>query len=429
MKRVLQIIITCMGALFLLVSCSKEAGDILPDGTTNRLLIETNRQDFLFEESAQSRTSTNGNTTAFVAGDAIGVFAIQNGSVMPEYNNVKLTYNGHGGWTGADIYNYNGTSFIAYYPYRSDMSGKTSVDAIKSAFPIQNDQSSVANFESSNLLTSQATVSNGVLSFNFTPAFAMVEVNLPERIRGYSNAAGENLTYDFYGVNVSAPSFNITFCNVADRTYRRIIKPSTATEIKVSYSLNGKKTLTYTKQMNIAVGKYKKMVLGTLSQNILKGAYAYRQNDRLVFLLNGVSNDNKGDCFGVVFQCSSSKKYIVAKNDAGDKFNWYEARDGNAITNYQASNPCPATGTSGWFLPGLFDWFSYEENKEVDAQLITLGDKSTYGVTQSGSGINKNYHYSGSPTTNFSKLSNEYFAKIVFGNSSDVGCVRFFCTF
>lgn len=423
-KSRLKAVIACMAGFFLLVSCQND-DERLPKA----FAIATHVNGYVSEDGkADTRGSINGTTFSFSTGDAIGVIALRNGSVMNECNNVRLTYRG-GTWSGADIYDWGADKYIAYYPYRSDMAGKTSVDAIKSAFPIQNDQSTEANFNASNLMTATATVSGENLSFNFTPAFAMVEVVVPEKIRGYSNGSGEKLTYDFYGVNSTGPTFNLKFWKIADRTYRRIIKPSTSTEVKVSYNLNGKKTLNYTKQVNVATGTLRKIELGTLTQNISKGAYAYRQNGQLAFLLNGVSNDNIADCFGVVFVCNSSQKFIVAKNDAGDKYKYDDARDGTASSAYQNTNPVPGAGTSGWFLPSRSNFQLYNSN-QVDGQLVALGDKG-YGVTKNGSGKNKKYHYSDSPVVSqigVGVLSNDGFT-IATAARADGNFVRFFCSF
>ena len=145
-------------------SCGKDADGFFLDTEMKEITVTTHANGYMPEGAAAgTRASTSGNTFSFTTGDEIGLIAVKNGSVS-RYNNVKLTYNGGGRWScSTDIYDFGGMSFIAYYPYRSDMAGKTSVDAIKSAFPIQDDQSTEANFNASNLLTATATLSGSTL--------------------------------------------------------------------------------------------------------------------------------------------------------------------------------------------------------------------------------------------------------------------------
>ena len=433
--------------LLALAACDKDSDSLLPGTPVESLTIDTHVNGYVPEGAAAgTRASTSGNTFKFTTGDAIGLIALKNGSVMSQYNNVKLTYNGGGSWkSSTDIYDFGGMSFIAYYPYRSDMAGKTSVDAIKSAFPIQDNQSTEAKFNASNLMTSQTTASNGTLKFNFTPAFAMVEVSVPEKIRGYSNGSGENFTYDIYGIGNTIPvPSEPTFYKTDERTYRRIVRASANIDIKIKFNSNSKTVLSYSKTMNISAGNYKKMVLkGTINKNLGKGTYAYRYKDRLAFHTDIIK---ESDCFGVVFLCNSTLKYIVAKTDAekGDH-NAYYFQGGK---KYNLINPTPypivvssSIKEYGWnslLTTNTSDdqpdiWAIYKNN-QVDDQLKALataggGNVSTYCIGRNASGVVKYYRCAQILLNDNSGVYENSSFNCVTKNQYEKHDCRYFCSF
>ena len=74
-----------------------------------------------------SRAVTDENyTTAFEAGDCIGLFAIKEGAIWNNINNVKVTYTENETWTSDIVLQYDdeqeGVAYYAYYPYQD---GKT----------------------------------------------------------------------------------------------------------------------------------------------------------------------------------------------------------------------------------------------------------------------------------------------------------------
>ena len=430
--------------LLALAACDKESDGLLPGTPVESLTIDTHVNGYMPEGAAAgTRASTSGNTFSFTTGDEIGLIAVKNGSVS-RYNNVKLTYNGGGRWScSTDIYDFGGMSFIAYYPYRSDMAGKTSVDAIKSAFPIQDDQSAEAKFNASNLMTSQTTASNGTLKFNFTPAFAMVEVSVPEKIRGYSNGSGENFTYDIYGIGNTIPvPSEPTFYKTDERTYRRIVRASANIDIKIKFNSNSKTVLSYSKTMNISAGNYKKMVLkGTINKNLGKGTYAYRYKDRLAFHTDIIK---ESDCFGVVFLCNSTQKYIVAKTDA-EKGDHSAYDQGGKKYNLINPTPYPIVASSsvkeyGWAVlltsnsDGQPEIWTIYKNNQVDDQLKALataggGNVSTYCIGRNASGVVKYYRCCQILLSDISPVCDNSSFNYASKNRYEIHDCRYFCSF
>lgn len=312
-KSGLKAVLLCLATVSLLTACGKDADGFLPDVSVKELTVTTHVNGYVPEGAkANSRASSSGNAFNFTAGDAIGLIALKNGSVMPEYNNIRLTYGNGGSWrSSVPIYDFGATSYIAYYPYRSDMAGKTSVDAIKNAFPIQNDQSTAANFNASNLLTATATLNEESMRFNFTPAFAMVEVVLPDEMKGYSNANGEKYTYKIYGSASAVYSFNTSWYRV-DKIYRRIIKPSSSTEIKVTCKINNMPDITFAKSVTVGQGNYKKLVLGTANRNLEIGDFVYNDGGKIAFLPKTTASPSADKCIGIVMKMGkdTSGRYV-----------------------------------------------------------------------------------------------------------------------
>ena len=351
----LGIAFVCFSTLCLFAACDNDADGILPE--TGKLTIETSVEGYLLGDGA-TRATTSGLTTTFESGDAIGFFAIKSGSVIPKYNNLKLTYQGNGKWkSDVLIYNYGSdVTYLAYFPYRSDMAGKTSLVAIQSAFPIPADQTQKANFEAGNLLTAQTTLSSGTeLKFNFAPAFSLVEIDLPAEVKGYSNAKGENYTYeilggaDFEGLpkayNYDAPN----------RIYRMIAKPGVDFSIKINTSGWG---VVYNKKITPVAGSYKKLALhDRINRNLQVGDFVYHGRNGVAFLPGSTASTPPvpDDCLGVVFSVGKNAMenneehgMVISKRNAGTSvLNWETSN--SLARNY---TPAPPADCSGWYQPG-----------------------------------------------------------------------------
>lgn len=82
-----------------------------------------------FSHAGKSSTRTSARDEhfkmEFVDGDSIGVFAIKDGAIMDNIDNAKLVYNmSSGSWNpvgNGTLYWYDGVSYVAYYPYRRNI--------------------------------------------------------------------------------------------------------------------------------------------------------------------------------------------------------------------------------------------------------------------------------------------------------------------
>lgn len=342
----------CFSVLSLFTACSRDADNLLPE--VQNLSINTAVQSYVLDDGI-TRATISGLTTTFVNGDEIGLFAIKNGSLL--YNNIKLTYQGSGAWSAATtVYNYgSGITYYAYHPYRADIAGKTSIDAIKSAFPVQASQITDADFKASNLLTATGSLSGNTVNLSFTPAFSMVDVVSPKAgVKGYSNAASENFTYSIYGGDElqNFPAGYVSDVSSSDRSCRIIVKPGTAFSIKVNTKGSG---VVFNKSITPVAGQYKKLVLdGTVNRNLAVGDYVYGGGGGQLSFFPGTKDPiSITECIGIVFSVGANKRdgeahgMVVARQDACGYDYWAVAK--RTANEYKPTAP----SGSGWYFSGI----------------------------------------------------------------------------
>lgn len=179
-----------------LASCTQE--EIVQNDVPTRqvLNISVNTQDFVSEDGSRATTGTDaGRTTAFVEGDAMGVYVISNdGTVI--CNNEKFVYNGTAWEAANELYYWKNANYIAYYPYNADLTAQniTTVDAIKTKFAEPADfytQNTAEAYEKADLMLDEVNShANGTIQFNLAHQFSMVEINVPVRKYVTSEAQG-----------------------------------------------------------------------------------------------------------------------------------------------------------------------------------------------------------------------------------------------
>ena len=116
--------------LWVCCACTDE-NEIDNGGRTNHcngipLTIRTITTDFEnFPSSGQHSTRASVNDkhlkTEFVDGDLIGVFAVKNGTIVDDVDNIPLVYSAStGSWNSVEngriLYWYDGVNYVAYYP-------------------------------------------------------------------------------------------------------------------------------------------------------------------------------------------------------------------------------------------------------------------------------------------------------------------------
>lgn len=257
----------------LCTSCDKDDQDPL---TATRLTVESSVRDFL-PSDPHTRASISDGTLTFEVGDAIGVTAVKDGNILPGADNVKMTYAGSGKWDGK-LYNYPGATYLAYYPYNSNFSGKKSTTEIINSHSILDDQSTIDNFKASNLLIAEAQVASGAttLTFAFAPAYGLLDVRLFATLRGKTTIDGQPFSYIIKGLekfSVQCPK-----CYKASSTsYLRIIKPMDYTAVKVEYQYNGVTRFSYSPNTYTEGGKRRTAnLVGTIKHDLKVGDFLYK---------------------------------------------------------------------------------------------------------------------------------------------------------
>lgn len=249
----------------LLASCQQEE---LPDmngaSDTTPLSITVTDGGYASTDKAATRATENGYRTEFTNGDACGLYIVRGGTVV--YDNVKLTAtvgtDGSLTWQPAAGVTLAGGLFdekyFLYYPYQSDMSGKTNASAtgadgffapLISGWQPVADQSTYTAYTASDLMTATGTASkNGKqlkLSFAMTHCMALAVIEMPKTLYQFTN----NTDIPDYTATSSADftDSDTKPCRMADGTYRYIVNPAstTATRITGSYD-NGKREFAFT---------------------------------------------------------------------------------------------------------------------------------------------------------------------------------------
>lgn len=283
--RCFCITILLYSILFIFNSCTSEnvADTIAGSGKSRVPLIvratASSFENLPVQEKPMVRTPTeNGFETHFNTGDAIGIFAVKNGAILDEINNIKLTYseiNGKEGWTppaNTTLYWYDGEEvrYIAYYPYKDgiEIDASQSNDKILESLAAnklltpKEDQSDPEKYTSSDLMTAIGTLIvdandpyNKILSLDFKHQFTLLVLQ-PQVHVGCFEPEGAVFKYRYLSttpaIDQSANSVivnGVNACKMADGSYRAIVLPNEASRISGSYmtkdvNLNDK-TVTY----------------------------------------------------------------------------------------------------------------------------------------------------------------------------------------
>lgn len=249
-----------------LCGCANDDEQILStDGST--LTVHATADGFASADGVNTRASENDYTTTFTEGDQIGVFAVKDGQVITDCNNVPLTYNGTG-WEGNAVYYYTGAEYFAYYPYDVNMNDKTSVDDIVKDFTPQSNQSSYANYTKSDLMTADVvspSPSDKTLRFSFAHKMSLIEISLP--VQKYITPDPDKYEYSspVIGATFSIASNgngqqSITPYNMGGGVYRYIVSAEVSHTVGGEFQTGGGKTIEYNKKgLSLSAGNYKRL--------------------------------------------------------------------------------------------------------------------------------------------------------------------------
>lgn len=195
-NRLIQNIILLIGCL-LLNSCSQNE-EYMQTVQQNHLLIDI-KDSGIYSNEPISRANTVGYTTTFSEGDKIGLYAVKNGEILPDVNNVCLSYT-EGKWVANSSISYSedkvGAIYYAYYPYDQALStfNKTSTDpfeALVSSWEIGNDLTGDI-YTGKDLMTGFANAKlegrNYTLDLTLGHRMSLAVIKLPTTTYNFTNA-------------------------------------------------------------------------------------------------------------------------------------------------------------------------------------------------------------------------------------------------
>ncbi len=189
---------SAIAAAFLLSSCSADEPGA-PESTLLPLNISISDGGF-----SSSRSYENDLTTIFTAGDRIGLFAVRDGAVFGDLENICLTAvetDGNIQWVAPDnitIKDVDDLEFFAYYPYQETLPAVPDFTSTSSAEEMfryiitswipETDQSEYSGYTASDLMIAKGTkVEDNGLSFSMHHMMARVSITFPSSKYVFTN--------------------------------------------------------------------------------------------------------------------------------------------------------------------------------------------------------------------------------------------------
>lgn len=280
-----------------LTSCTQDDNMGNEASSTQNFLISVS--DTGFESDNTTRATENNYSTIFVNGDAIGIFAVRNGAIVSNINNVKCTMQ-DGAWEMETNIEYKESefkkmSFYAYYPYNGTFNSDTDFDASKTLtdgdpfegyvanWKVDAEQDE-ANYTKYDLMTSVGKASGqrlkGEVSFVMQHRMALAVLQMPDVVYDFTNT---DVTIDDYILPTQAGSFKLNNKiakpyeqEINSKTYYRfLVNPNKEFTIAGSY-ITSKEEKTYDHTATLTSGQaklYKVKNPDTIKQQLSVGDY------------------------------------------------------------------------------------------------------------------------------------------------------------
>lgn len=313
-----------------LASCTQEEIVKKDVPTRQTLNINVNTQDFVSEDGSRATTGTDENrTTAFVEGDAMGMYVISSdGTVI--CNNEKFVYTESVWKAENELYYWKNADYIVYYPYDASLTAEnvTTIDAIKAKFAGSADfytQNTAEAYEKADLMLAEVkNPEDGNITFDLAHQFSMVEINVPVRRYVTSEAQGSFEYTAPVSLEWESPlkigEQTVTPYSVGKGSFRFIV-PSAA---DLSLTLDGRLmydegvpvyfgSSTDTQSINLASGTckvynvtYNGVVSGVVTRDLEVGDFYY--TDGSIYPYGDQQGENdltkpvKNGCIGVIFE-------------------------------------------------------------------------------------------------------------------------------
>lgn len=273
-------------------------------------------------DAVGTRAAEKDYSTEFVTGDAIGVFAVKNGTVVEDINNRRFVMD-DGIWElndDGEVISYKANEFermkfYAYYPYSEDAtfdpSKEDPFETYVKNWKIGNDQNE--NYTKYDLMTSKGEVQGdrlkGKIAFSMQHRMALAVIQMPEIVYSFTNEPA----IDDYKLPVTVGDFNVDgasakpFYQKSTDAYRFLVKPST--EFTITGSYTGVKEMNYEIKKTLEGGTAKKYVIedpNKISHLLAVGDY-YCADGKIV----SASESAPVNAIGVVFYAGNPQPSVT----------------------------------------------------------------------------------------------------------------------
>lgn len=314
--------------------CSLNETEV-PENAPNQVVLNVTDTG-LNNSGATTRTEDEGFVTTFTQGDQIGLFAVKEGAVLDEINNIPFTYNGSS-WSGKPILyddRLEGVTFYTYYPYQPDMSDKIDIAGedffapLVAGWELTTEQSNQKEYAKQDLMTSGATAligenGNYTLSFQLAHRMSLVVVKLPSTRYIFTDAEGvimpEETPYvampvgvTFYMDQAEDGNKISPYYDKKKDEYRLLRKPASGNMIIGHY--NGKQC-TFETADKMVQGKYKRFVVDggykEVTHNLQVGDFFYADGS---IVSGSESTPSKDNCIGVVCWVGNPMPSVLYKD-------------------------------------------------------------------------------------------------------------------
>lgn len=309
----------------LLVSCQQEE---LPGmngaSDTTPLSITVTDGGYVSTDKAATRATEDGYRTEFTAGDECGLYIVRGGTVV--YENIKLTATASANGNALTwqpeasvtlVGGFPDESYFLYYPYQSDMSGKTTVSAtdaegffatLVSGWQPKTDQSTYANYTASDLMIAKGTANKDGnklnLSFSMTHRMVLAVIEMPKTVYKFTNT---DVTISDYTAASSADFTGSSMkpYGIFSGTYRCIVNPAGSAPASITGSYDdGKKEFSVTPD-GIDAGSCKTYKIDGAQAtvkpyNLQSGDYFCKDGSGSWYIIPGAENPGS-KCIGIVF--------------------------------------------------------------------------------------------------------------------------------
>lgn len=388
----------------------------------NVLKLNISRADFSEMSEDDSRVSNSGTSTSFTEGDVIGVLVTQDGK---NYN-LPYRYNGTN-WefdTSSEKELFTKTTadeliFTLYYPYSAKADNVTTLEELKTVFPVKTDQSSETDYISSDLLYAKVTTAESTVSAEMKHLRALFAYKPKVKFQTTVAEGG----FESYALSLA----DISFSDEAGE-----IKCYKTTDGEYRYIVDEGKTITWVYDYAGAVYEGKKELVVTPGTKYATTEFintgVYDESKAKIGDFYCIDSDNKGyvlpqefdiassthTCIGIVFHVgagsgdskenyaetlasSGIRGYVVALKDAGsfpwateegkstqtdsneNSWNGYSNNQivkGVGVGKFPAFEACAeftpaALNSSGWYLPSIAQLGEIRNNIDILQSMFT----------------------------------------------------------